>query len=159
MWPRSFPLPPMRRTVKRTIKLRSIKDPHTVEFPDGGVTREGEATSQRQALSRVLSKRIDVDGKQMPVFLIESVGDWKFAPGEVMPGGDEFASFEEDVIKREHPEHMIKKWNESRAGFIAKSVESRRQAEAQMEKNQSADVANTITQMVRAVSAKGGARV
>lgn len=145
--------------MKRTIKLRCIKDPHIVEFPDGGVTREGEATSQRQALSRVLSKRIDVDGKQMPVFLIEHVGDWKFAPGEVMPSGDEFASFEEDVIKREHPEHMIKKWNEARANFIGKSIESRRQAEAQMEKTQSADVAATITQMVRAVSAKGGARV
>ena len=145
--------------VKRTIKLRSIKDPHTVEFADGGVTREGEATSQRQALSRVLSKRIEVNGKQMPVFLIEHVGEWKFAHGEVMPAGDEFESFEEDTVKREHPEHMLKKWNEARAGFIGKSVESRRQAEAQIEKNQSADVASTITQMVRAVSAKGGARV
>lgn len=146
--------------MKRTIRLRSIKDPHTIDIVDGGITRDGDATSQRQALARILSKRIDVAGRQMPVFLVEHVSEWTMAPGEQMPTGDDFASFEEDVIKREHPEHMIKKWEDARANFIAKSVESKRQAEAQLESSQAGDVAKTITQMVRAVSSqKGGVRV
>ena len=146
--------------MKRTIRLRSIKDPHTIDIVDGGITRDGDATSQRQALSRILSKRIDVSGKQMPVFLVEHVSEWTMAPGEQIPTGDDFASFEEDVIKREHPEHMIKKWEDARAAFISKSVESKRQAEAQLESSQAGDVAKTITQMVRAVSSqKGGVRV
>jgi len=107
-----------------------------------------------------LSKRIDVTGRQMPVFLVEHVSEWTMAPGEQMPTGDEFTSFEEDVIKREHPEHMLKKWEDARASFISKSVESKRQAEAQLESSQAGDVAKTITQMVRAVSSqKGGVRV
>ena len=146
--------------MKRTIRLRSIKDPHTIDIVDGGITRDGDATSQRQALARILSKRIDVAGKQMPVFLVEHVSEWTMAPGEQIPTGDDFASFEEDVIKREHPEHMIKKWEDARAAFISKSVESKRQAEAQLESSQAGDVAKTITQMVRAVSSqKGGVRV
>ena len=146
--------------MKRTIRLRSIKDPHTIDIVDGGITRDGDATSQRQALARILSKRIDVAGRQMPVFLVEHVTEWTMAPGEQMPTGDDFASFEEDVIKREHPEHMLKKWEDARANFIAKSVESKRQAEAQLESSQAGDVAKTITQMVRAVSSqKGGVRV
>ena len=96
----------------------------------------------------------------MPVFLVEHVSEWTMAPGEQMPTGDDFASFEEDVIKREHPEHMLKKWEDARAAFISKSVESKRQAEAQLESSQAGDVAKTITQMVRAVSSqKGGVRV
>ena len=146
--------------MKRTHRLRSIKDPHTIDIVDGGITRDGDATSQRQALARILSKRIDVSGRQMPVFLVEHVSEWTMAPGEQMPTGDDFASFEEDVIKREHPEHMIKKWEDARAAFISKSVESKRQAEAQLESSQAGDVAKTITQMVRAVSSqKGGVRV
>ena len=84
--------------MKRTIKLRCIKDPHIVEFVDGGVTKEGEPTSQRQALARVMSKRVPVvvDGKetQLPVFLIEHIGDWRFAPGEVAPASDDALAFE-----------------------------------------------------------------
>ena len=146
--------------MKRTIRLRSIKDPHTIDIVDGGITRDGDATSQRQALARILSKRIDVAGRQMPVFLVEHVSEWTMAPGEQMPPGDEFKSFDEDVIKREHPEHMLKKWEDARVNFISKSVESKRQAEAQLESSQAGDVAKTITQMVRAVSSqKGGVRV
>lgn len=144
--------------MKRTIKLRSIKDPHVVEFTDGGVDREGEPTGQRQALSRVLQKRVAavVDGKehQLPIYLIVEVGEWRFANGERMPQGDDFLAYEQDVIRREHPEHLIAKWEKARAQFIASSTERRRYAEQQAEQAQSADVAKIISQMVRSVSAQ-----
>jgi hypothetical protein len=147
--------------VKRKIRLKSIKDPHIVEFVDGGVTKEGEPTSQRQALTRYLQKRVAVDGKQMPVFLVEGIGEWKLAPGEVLPTGDDFVAFDEDVIKREHPEHMLAAWNKARDGFIAKSVEAKRAAEVQMEQQMGGEVAKSIQAMVKSVAAstKGAARV
>lgn len=142
--------------MKRTIKLKSIKDSHTVEFVDGGVTKEGEATSQRQALDRVLRKRVDVvvDGKQhkLPVFLIESVGQWRLAPGEAPPASDEAMAFEQDVINREHPDHMLATWHKAREQFVAKSIEARRQAEAQLEKQLGGDVAKGIQSMVEALA-------
>lgn len=146
--------------MKRTIKLKSIKDSHTVDFTDGGVTKEGEATSQRQALDRVLRKRVAVDGAQLPVFLVESVGPWRLAAGEVEPASDEALAFEQDVIRREHPEHLLTKWAKARDGFIAKSVEARRQAEAQMEQQMGGEVAKGIQSMVKALSqqTKGVAR-
>jgi len=147
--------------VKRTIKLRSIKDPHVVKFIDGGIDREGEPTGQRQALTRVLSKRVIavLDGKeyQLPIYLITEVGEWRFAVGERMPQGDDFAVYESDVIRREHPEHLIAKWERARAQFIAASTERRRYAEQQAEQAQSADVAKVISQMVRTVSAQTSA--
>lgn len=142
--------------MKRTIKLKSIKDSHSVEFVDGGVTKEGEPTSQRQALDRVLRKRVDVvvDGKphKLPIFLIESVGSWRFAPGEAPPASDEAMAFEQDVIQREHPEHMLTTWNKAREQFIGKSIEARRQAEAQLEKQLGGDVAKGIQSMVEALA-------
>jgi hypothetical protein len=138
--------------VKRKIRLRSIKDPHTVDFTDGGLTKEGEPTSQRQALARVLAKRVDVDGKPLPVFLVEHVGEWKMSPGEVMPTGDEFVAFEDDVVRREHPPHLLEKWEAARAKFIGSSVERRRQAEAQMEQQMGGEVAKGIKSMVEALA-------
>lgn len=144
--------------MKRTIKLKCIKDPHIVEFVDGGVDREGEPTGQRQALARVLGKRTTaiVDGKEgtFPVFLIESIGEWKMAPGEVMPTGDAFMSFEEDVIRREHPEHMLERWSKAQAAFIAESIDARRQAEKRLENEQSADLAKTMRDMMRGYAAQ-----
>lgn len=146
--------------MKRTIKLKSIKDANVVEFIDGGVDKEGEPTSQRQALARVLSKRIaaTIDGKEtnFPVFLIESVSDWKLAPGEQMPNGDSFVSFEDDVIRREHPEHLLERWSKAQAQFIAESVETRRQAEKRLEHEQSADLAKTMREMMRGYANSSG---
>lgn len=152
--------------MKRTIKLRSIKDVHVVDFVDAGITRDGEPTGQRQALARVLGKRIDVDGKPLPVFLVAEVGAWELRPTERMPDGDEWQRFEEDVIRREHPEHLLKRWEAAREKFIGASVERRRQAEAQLEQQTGAEVAKGIQSMVKALSqqasltpAKGGPRV
>ena len=138
--------------MKRIIKMKCIKDSHIVEFVDGGVTKEGDPTSQRQALTRYLQKRIAVDGKQMPVFLVEHVGEWRLAPGEVLPTGDEFTSYDEDTIRREHPEHMLAGWAKTRDGFIAKSIEARRQAEVQMEQQMGGEVAKSIQAMVKSVA-------
>ncbi len=138
--------------MKRTIKLRSIKDVHVVDFVDAGITREGEPTGQRQALARVLGKRIEVDGKMLPVFLVDSVGAWELRPTERLPDGDEWQRFEEDTIRREHPDHMIKRWEEARAKFIGASVERRRQAEIQLEQQTGAEVAKGIQSMVKALA-------
>lgn len=139
--------------MKRTIKLKCIKDPHIVEFVDGGVDREGEPTGQRQALARVLGKRVQatVDGKEstFPIFLVESVGEWTLFAGEQIPQSDSFSSFEDDVIRREHPEHMLARWEKARASFIAESTEARRQAERRLELEQSSDLAKTMRDMMR----------
>lgn len=152
--------------MKRTIKLRCIKDPHLVDFIDSGITRDGEPTSQRQALARVLGKRVEVDGKMLPIFLVAEVGAWEMRPGERMPEGDEWQRFEEDTIRREHPEHLIKRWEAAREKFIGASIERRRQAEAQLEQQTGGEVAKGIQAMVKALAqqassspSKGGARV
>lgn len=149
--------------MKRTIKLKCIKDPNIVEFVDGGVDREGEPTGQRQALARVLGKRTTaiVDGKEgtFPVFLVESIGQWSLSPSEQMPTGDAFLSFEEDVVRREHPEHMLERWSKAQAAFIAESIEARRQAEKRLEQEQSADLAKTMRDMMRGYAAQTNAPV
>lgn len=149
--------------MKRLIKLKSIKDPHIVEFVDGGIDREGQPTGQRQALSRVLSKRVEVDGKQLPVFLVADVGAWSMGANERMPEGDDWQRFEEDVVRREHPEHLLKRWEEARAKFIGSSTERRRQAESQLEQQTGAEVAKGIQSMVKALQqqapSKGANRV
>lgn len=142
--------------MKRTIKLKCIKDSHIVEFIDGGVDKEGEPTGQRQALSRVLSKRVaaTIDGKEsnFPVFLVHHVGEWQLFAGEQMPTSDAFLSFEDDVVRREHPEHMIERWHKAQAAFIAESVEARRQAEKRLENEQATALAGTMRDMMRAYS-------
>lgn len=153
----------------RIIKLKCIKDDHIVEFKDTGVDREGQPTGQRQAIARALSKRIPVvdGGKEsnFPIFLVHEVGEWSLGPNERLPNGDEFLAFEDDVVRREHPEHMIEQWTKAQAKFIAESIESRRQAERRLESEQSADLAKTMREMMRAYGAnaapskKGAANV
>lgn len=148
--------------MKRTIKLQSIKDPHIVEFFDGGVDREGNPSSQRQALMRVLSKRVTatVDGKEsvFPIFLVDAVGEWSKQPGEAIPDSDEWRAFEDDVIRREHPETMMTRWRKAQSQFVAESVEAKRVADAQMEHIQSADIAKSIQGLVRNVAQNTSAR-
>ena len=142
--------------MKRTIKLKSIKDSNIVEFVDGGVDKEGEPTGQRQALSRVLGKRVAVtiDGKEsnLPIFLVHHVGEWTLFAGETMPTSDAFVSFEQDVIHRDHSEAMLERWSKAQAQFIAESVESRRQAEKRLENEQATALAGTMRDMMRAYS-------
>jgi hypothetical protein len=147
--------------VKRNIKLISIKDVNVIDFVDGGVDREGEPTSQRQALTRILGKRVSavVDGKEhvLPCFLISEVGDWRLATAERLPNGDEFLAYEQDVIRREHPERMLSVWKKAQAQFISQSSERRRYAEHQAEQAQAGDVAKVISQMVRTISTQTAA--
>lgn len=142
--------------MKRNIKLISIKDANVIDFVDGGVDREGEPTSQRQALTRILGKRVPVvvDGREhtLPIFLISEVGEWRLATAERLPNGDEFLAYEQDVIRREHPERMLATWKKAQAQFISQSSERRRYAEHQAEQAQAGDVAKVISQMVRTVS-------
>lgn len=148
--------------MKRTIRLKCIKDPHIVEFVDGGIDREGNPSSQRQALMRVLSKRVTatVDNKEaiFPIFLVESVGEWSKAKDEALPDSDEWRAFEDDVVRREHPESMMVRWKKAQSQFIAESVEAKRLADAQMEQLQSADIAKSIQGLVRNVAQNTSAR-
>ena len=147
--------------MRRTIKLKCVKDPHVVEFNDYGIDKEGNPTSNRQALMRALQKRItvDVDGKEqvLPIFLVESVGQWfdvfnkPVAPSSI-PDGDEWRAFEDDVINREHSEEMLARWKKAQAKFIAESVEAKRLADQQLEQLQSSDIARSIQGLVRNVA-------
>lgn len=142
--------------MKRTIRLKCIKDPHIVDFVDAGIDREGNPSSQRQALTRVLSKRTTatIDGKEhtFPIFLVHDVGQWTLAAGEQIPGGDDWQSFEDDVIRREHSEEMLARWSKAQAKFIAESVDAAKQAAAQLEQSQSQDLARTMQAMMRGMT-------
>ena len=147
--------------MRRAILLKSVKDPHIVEFGDHGIDRDGNPTGNRQALMRALSKRVTatVDGKEhiLPVFLVEKVGPWLDPFGKRMdeskiPDTDDWRSFEDDVINREHSEEMLARWKKAQAQFIAESVEAKRTADAQMEQLQSSDIAKSIQSLVRNVA-------
>ena len=154
MWPRSFPSP-WSASVKRRIPIMCLKDPHIVEIVDGGEDREGVPTSQRQALERIFSKRVVVDGRTYPTHrLAGKPTEWVLAPGEVMPQTDTFIAFEENHINADVSEERQAAWMAARDKMIAKSIESRRYAELQAEQAQSHDVAKVISQMVRNVAAQ-----
>lgn len=147
--------------MRRAILLKSVKDPHIVEFGDHGIDRDGNPTGNRQALMRALSKRVTtiVDGKEhiLPIFLVEKVGPWLDPFGKRMdeskiPDTDDWRSFEDDVINREHSEEMLARWKKAQAQFIAESVEAKRAADAQMEQLQSSDIAKSIQSLVRNVA-------
>lgn len=147
--------------MRRAILLKSVKDPHIVEFGDHGIDRDGNPTGNRQALMRALSKRVTtiVDGKEhiLPIFLVEKVGPWLDPFGKRMdeskiPDTDDWRSFEDDVIDREHSEEMLARWKKAQAQFIAESVEAKRTADAQMEQLQSSDIAKSIQSLVRNVA-------
>ena len=141
--------------MKRKIPLMCIKDPHVVEIVDGGEDREGTPTSQRQALERIFSKRITIDGRTYPTHrLAGKPTPWVLAPGEVLPQTDTFVSFEENHINADVSEERQAAWMAARAKMIDKSIESRRYAELQAEQAQSQDVAKVISQMVHNVSAQ-----
>lgn len=153
--------------MRRAVILKSIKDPHTAEFGDHGVDREGNPTGNRQALMRALSKRVTttVDGKEyvLPIFLVDSVGPWLDHKGgrvddSKIPDSDEWRAFEDDVINREHSEEMLARWRKAQAKFIADSVEAKRLADAQLEQMQSSDIAKSIQGLVRNVAQSTAAR-
>ncbi len=69
----------------RVIKLVCLNHPHVVEFIDTGKDKNGDPTSNRQALVRVLGKRVLLDsGARVPTFQLAEppvttfVGDEEF---------------------------------------------------------------------------------
>ncbi len=124
------------RPLSFPILLKSVKDPHIVEFGDHGIDRDGNPTGNRQALMRALSKRVTatVDGKEhiLPIFLVEKVGPWLDPFGKRMdeskiPDTDDWRSFEDDVINREHSEEMLARWK--KAQCRAKSAKGGRMSD------------------------------
>ncbi len=141
--------------MKRRIPIMCIKDPHIVEIVDGGEDREGTPTSQRQALERIFSKRVTIDGRTYPTHrLAGQPTPWVLAPGEVLPQTDTFIAFEDNHINADVSEERKASWMAARSKMIDKSIESRRFAEQQAENMQSQDVAKVISQMVRNVAAQ-----
>ena len=147
--------------MRRAVTLKCIKDSHELEFGDHGIDKEGNPTGNRQALMRALSKRltVSIDGKDhvLPIFLVARVGQWldpfgKPVPASSIPDGDEWRTFEDDVINREHSEEMLARWSKAQAKFIAESVEAKRLADAQLEQLQSSDIAKSIQGLVRNVA-------
>lgn len=102
----------------RKIKLLSIKDSHVVDFTDGGIVK-GEPSAGREALLRVLAKRVEVDGKRMPLFLLAEV------PTIVD------SLFDENVFQDKVGDwvlaHKQDAWMKVRASFVG---ESQRKADA-----------------------------
>lgn len=55
---------------QRIIKLISINDENVYEMVDRGISKTGDDTDSRAAIKNALSKRVDVDGQRLPVFLV-----------------------------------------------------------------------------------------
>jgi hypothetical protein len=53
---------------------------------------------------------------------------------------------------------MLAKWAKARDGFIAKSIEARRQAEVQMEQQMGGEVAKSIQAMVKSVASSSSTK-
>lgn len=144
--------------MKRSVFLISIKDPHVVRFTDGGVDREGQPTSQRQALMRVLSKRVNVDGRELPIFrLAKEPTPWVLAPTERLPESEEFQAFDDEKLyEYADGERKLRgpfpAWTKARDAFLAKSIERQREAEAQVETAILGDVGKGISQLVKAAA-------
>jgi len=68
----------------RRLKLFCINDKHVVEFLDTGVDRNGDPTSQRQALMRVLEKKVVVGDLKVATFCLAE------APEVLFVDDDEF---------------------------------------------------------------------
>ncbi len=68
----------------RVIKLLCVNDAHVREFRDTGIDRNGDPTSNRQALMRVLDKVTKVDGVEVATFLLAE------PPTEPCREGDDF---------------------------------------------------------------------
>lgn len=66
----------------RIIKLVCVNDVHVREFPDTGNDRNGDPTSNRQALMRVLDKRVEVDGRSVKAFLLAEMPSVRFSGDE-----------------------------------------------------------------------------
>lgn len=66
--------------MRRIIKLASIKDEHVYDFVDTGYDRDGNTTSQRSSIMRVLSKRVSDLKGALPVFRVVDVGPWMQGP-------------------------------------------------------------------------------
>ena len=96
----------------RKIKLVSLKDSHVVEFTDGGLVK-GEPSSGRWALLRVLDKRVEVDGKRLPLCLLAEV------PSLVDPDFDE-RNFQ-DKGGEWILAHKQEAWAKVRSSFISEA--------------------------------------
>ena len=148
--------------MKRTVNIMSISDAHTFALTDGGVDKEGNPTSSRQNVQRALAKRVDVNGRMMPVFRVESVGAWVDARGGALKLSHDQIAMHADFDERLEAAKLddstkSREWLAERTKRIEKSVERRRFAEAEVERARSGDIAQAITQMVRAVDTKTAA--
>lgn len=145
--------------MKRTVNILSINDAHSFALTDGGVDKEGAPTSSRQNVLRALAKRIDVNGRMMPVFRVESVGGWLDARNAPLkPTMDQLAIHIDTDDRLENAKlddsGKSREWLAERAKRVEKSAERRRYAEGEVERARSGDIAQAITQMVRAVDTK-----
>lgn len=166
--------------MRRILKFRSIKDNSVQRFVDDGIDRYGEETGNRQNLRHAISKRVSavVDGvsydgiekPQLPLFLLDTdatykkqiingkeqkaPGEWIMNDRERLPDDVQF----EELLHKELSEKQLEVWEKARAQFLAVSVEARKQAAAEVEKRNSSDVAQVISQMVKSVAAQTGGK-
>lgn len=103
----------------RIIKLACVNDSHVREFPDTGVDKNGDPTSNRQALMHVLEKRVTLgDGAVVPAFRLAE------APSVVFANDEEF---DNRTLRNDEG-----KWSLPTPGWLAiraKRTEARRERE------------------------------
>lgn len=144
--------------MRRIIKLVSIKDEHVYDFVDTGYDRDGNTTSQRASIMRVLSKRVGDTKGALPVFRVVEVGPWLQGPegrevavadGAVPnPEWDEQWLYQDGETGREMrgPTTI---WKKAQAANLEINRRRRDDAEAAVNNRIAADIGAGITDLAR----------
>lgn len=136
----------------RKLKLMCLKHPNVTEMEDTGNTREGEFTSNRQAIRRVLEKRTALaDGRKIHTFVLAE------EPKHIFDDED---TFDLNVLKDSNGRWRLPtpEWLKEQEAFCAE--EKRRAEEAANRANDilRRDVADGLTELLsqtRAISGGG----
>lgn len=145
--------------MKRKVELESVNDNHIVDFWEQGITRDGIPTSNRQALKRVLGKRIpnclgvkDEDGEiaMIPIFIVRSIGKWIYEVNErpEPPRTQEALEFDNTLKIQNDKNPEIDLWKKHKAEMLKKREQRAAYANMQLEQAIAADIVDSLKQLV-----------
>lgn len=144
--------------MRRIVKLASIKDDHVYDFIDTGYDREGNTTSQRASLMRVLSKRVGDEKGALPVFRVVDVAPWMEGPEgrekRVPDGAVPNPEWDDQWLYQdgEHGRELrgpTPSWKKAQAANIERNRARREEAEAAINRRIAADIGEGVADLAR----------
>jgi len=152
--------------MRRIIKLVSIKDENVYDFVDTGYDREGNTTSQRASLQRVLSKRVGDEKGALPIFRVVDVGPWMGGPEgrekRVADGAAPNPEWDDQWLYQESENGREMRgptpaWRKAQAANVARNKARADEAEQAVNQRIAADIGAGVVDLARRMGAKDGA--